>query len=154
MRGQELQHLKPQGEHSLWVSLSLRLSVYSFSTSPFPPKPLECRLTDREPGDRHQVSGTAFQVLTTSSEVGGTACLSTLSPSLSTGFYQVQTQKCIWLQAINHEQEPYQGWRGATNRKISPTAKYKPVTSIVPVENWMRFPMGDCPQCMAKQFPP
>lgn len=26
------------------------------------------------------------------------------------------------------------------NKQISPTAKYKPVTPFVPVENWMRFP--------------
>lgn len=31
---------------------------------------------------------------------------------------------------------------GEQQTEISPTAKYKPVTPIVPLENWMRFPHG------------
>ena len=29
---------------------------------------------------------------------------------------------------------------GEQQTEISPTAKYKPITPFVPVENWMRFP--------------
>ena len=73
---------------SLQVSLSVSEAGCLFSLSPLPPSPPNPWMqTDFEPGDRSQVSGTAFQVLTTSSEVGSAAAFSTLSPSLSTGFY-------------------------------------------------------------------
>lgn len=102
-------------------SLSLRLSVSCLTS--FPPsllffQTLECRLTYCKPGDRRWVSGTAFQVLTTSpgrrwgKQLPLALCLRHYPP----GFISCRLWSAFGFQAVNHEQEWYQGWRGTTNR--------------------------------------
>lgn len=143
MRGQELQHLKPRGEHSLFEFLCLWdcLSVYSFPTSPFPSKPLNADWLTV-----NQVTDTRFQGQLSRSSPHHQRWEVQLPLALGLHHYPLGFIKCRFrsafgFQAINHEQEPYQGWRGATNwdqpySKVQTSNIHCPCGELDEISSW------------------
>lgn len=98
------------------LSLSLRLSVCLFFPHfclPF--QTLECRLTDCEPGDRHQFQGQLSRSSPRQQRWEIQLPLALCLHHYPLGLIKCRLRSAFGFQAINHEQEQYQGWRGTTN---------------------------------------
>ena len=127
---------------SVSLSLSLRLSVCLFFPHfPLPFQTLECRLTDCEPGDRHQFQGQLSRSSPRQQRWEIQLPLALCLHHYPLGFIKCRLRSAFGFQAINHEQEQYQGWRGTTNwdqpySKVQTSNTHCPSGELDEISSW------------------